>query len=191
MSEHLNVEQTGDRPKSAEYRAKELARDYLAMHGDDAQGSGNNADKVFRAAFEEWLPEIETDADLVIAVVGRQVWQQAATAFLRREMLSNRGRAMHRVQQETAGFVQASVPRPSGDRISKAVEVELGILGTVMIGTKQLAFCTKAEVVAEQRRSKSRAEFLAAIVELLPADDAVVKDFITPKKASKLSVDLV
>lgn len=141
-------------------------------------------------ALDQWRDEIETDPALVIAVIGRQVWEQRARDFFTKCKLSPHARQMRQAQivnAETYRDRAYEKPEPTAEARKTAIRCELGILGTVTIGDKALAFCTKAEVVAEQRRSASRATFLAAIAELLPTDDAVVKDFVTPKRAKKLS----
>jgi hypothetical protein len=142
-------------------------------------------------ALEQWRGEVELDPKLIIAVVGQKNWERVAADFFTKVKLRPHAKRMRDAQivnaQVYAERAFEKPAEPTRKLRNTAIKVELGILGQVTIDGKELAYCTKAEVLAEQKRSTSRATFLAAIAELLPTDDAVVKDFVTPTAAKKIS----
>lgn len=159
------------------HASAEAAADVAERLSEMVHEALSDHDGKLDAAIEQFIDRCELEPTLMLGVLGK-LWRVEATAYFRRVWLSAQGRKL----REGVNLVR----NDREQKRERAARVELGLLGEIMIEGKPLAICTRAEVAFDQQRSGHRARFLGSLVDLLPTDDAIVKDHITPTQAAKL-----
>lgn len=127
---------------------------------------------------------VERDPELIVALVGRAEMNRIEAAFVQQVQKSDLGRGLGEAQ----GRVPPSPAAASARERSRVLREDAhSILWTMMVGGKMLGVCTRGEVEKEAAESRRRADFLRALLAIMPADPAVaVKDAVTPKRADEL-----
>jgi hypothetical protein len=159
----------------AEAELERLARQGLRSHPSD-----------YEAAVRAFQDAVEKDPKLLVALVTRKELTRIVRAYVQKVQLSDVGKKLHE------GIGRVPPARKEEDeklreRWNAVREEARSVMWTFMVAGKALALCSRAEVEKEAAETGRRAEFLRALLKVMPENPkASVKDALTPKKVEEL-----